>query len=167
MSSIRVLALCVVLVLSACNEGAEERVDDQASAASNAEALQKGPQTVALPAEPGPDSVLPVEVTDDAVTVGNSLANGRAVKSAQAQFIISDTVYASASVRGKPGAIVSVYWTYQDGTSHKEETLELKSGGAQPVAFSFTKGDGMVPGKYNVQIDMDMVPVGIADFVVK
>ncbi len=166
MTSIRVLALCVALVLTACNEGAEERVDAKAPAGT-APAVQDDRVIAKLPVEPGPDSVLPAEVSSSAVTVGISLANDRAVKSANAQFTTSDTVYASASVRGKPGASVSVYWTYQDGTTHKEETRELKSGGTQPVAFSFEKGDGMVPGKYNVQIDEDFTPVGIADFVIK
>ncbi len=166
MTSIRVLALCAALVLTACNEGAEERVDAQAPSGTTT-AGQQAPETATLPAKPGPDSLLPAEVSDSAVTIGTSVANDRAVKSAQAQFSTSDTVYASASVRGKPGASVSVYWTYQDGTTHKEETRELKAGGTQPVAFSFTKADGMIPGKYNVQIDEDMTPVGIADFVIK
>lgn len=168
MTSIRVLALCaaMALVLSACNEGADEPVDVKAPASTMAQG-QKAQDTAKLPAEPGPGSLVAAEVSDKAVTVGTSLANDRAVKSAQAQFTTSDTVYASASVRGKPGASVTVYWTYQDGTTHKEETRELKSGGTQPVAFSFAQGDGMIPGKYNVQIDEDMIPVGIADFVVK
>ncbi len=167
MTVIRVLALCAVLVLSACNEGAEDRAGDQAPVTANTDQHPQQAQKVTLPTEPGADSLLPVEVSGDAVTVGTSLANGQAVKSTGSQFTVADTVYASASVRGKPGASVTAYWTYQDGTSHKEETVQLKSGGAQPVAFSFKKGDGMVPGKYNVQIDVDMVPVGIADFVIK
>ncbi len=168
MTPIRVLALCaaLTLALSACNEGADDRLDDQAPAATTSEE-QQAPQGPALPAEPGPDSVLPSEVSDSAVTVGTSLANDRAVKAAQAQFTTSDTVYASASVQGKPGASVSVYWTYQDGRTHKEETRELASGGTQVATFSFASGDGMVPGKYNVQIDVDMIPVGIADFIIK
>ncbi len=166
MTSIRVLALCAALLLTACNEGAEEPADVQAPI-DTAAAEQTAPQAGTLPAEPGPDSIIPVEVSDNAVTVGTSVANDRAVKSAQAQFTTSDTVYASANIRGKPGLSVTVYWTYQDGTTHKEETRELKSGGTQPVTFSFEKGDGMVPGKYNVQIDEDMTPVGITDFVIK
>lgn len=167
MTSIRVLALCAALLLTACNEGAEDRVDAQAQADTSTAGQPAASDDLTLPAKPGPDSLLPAEVSDTAVTVGSSLANDRAVKSAQAQFSTSDTVYASASVVGKPGSSVSVYWTYQDGTTHKEETRDLTSGGAQPVTFSFAKGDGMKPGKYNVQIDDDMTPVGIADFVVK
>lgn len=166
MTIIRTFALCAALglALSACSEGTEESADDQAPAAASD--AQQAPGASSLPATPGPDSVVPVEVTDDAVTVGTTLANDRAVKSALAQFTTSDTVYASAAVPAKPGASVSVYWTFQDGTTHKEETKELAAGDAV-VTFAFAKADGMVPGKYNVQIDRDMTPVGIADFVIR
>ena len=89
------------------------------------------------------------------------------MKSPSAQFTLADSIYASASVSGKPaGATASVFWTYQDGTAHKQESKKL-AGGQQSVWFSFTKADGMKPGKYNVEIDVDMKPVGIADFQVK
>ena len=98
--------------------------------------------------------------------MGNALQGDVAAKSASAQFTTSDTVYASASVLGKPaGADASVYWTYQDGTAHKQETKKLT--GQPSVWFSFSKADGMKPGKYNVEIDVNMTPVGIADFQIK
>ena len=63
-----------------------------------------------------------------------------------------------------PGAKGYVYWTYQDGRTHKEE--------AKPVAgeflsFQFSQADGMKPGKYNVEIDINDKPVGIVDFTVQ
>lgn len=168
MTPIRMFISCasLVLILTACNEGADDRVEAQAPASKQADV--KAPSAASkMPETPGPDSVLPAEVSAAAVTVGTALANGRAVKSDRAQFATSDTVYASASVQAKPGADVSVYWTYQDGTTHKEETQKLKSGGGQPVTFSFGQADGMKPGKYNVEIDLDMTPVGIAEFVIR
>ena len=57
------------------------------------------------------------------------------------------------------------YWTYEDGRTHKEERRKLA--GERYVRFSFAKADGMKPGKYNAQIDVNMVPVGITDFVIK
>ena len=69
-----------------------------------------------------------------------------------------------ASAAGRAGAIARVYWTYQDGTSDKEEEKPVAG---DIVNFSFSQADGMQPGAYNVQIDIDDVPVGIADFQVQ
>ncbi|MGI8559860.1 MAG: hypothetical protein ACR2J7_00155 [Luteimonas sp.] len=166
MPTIQKSALCAALVfaLSACNEGAE---DAREAAAVPAEASQAAiADPVAAPAV-APAGAAATEVPADAVSVGTTLAGDGVVKAERAEFTTSDTVYSSASVSGKPGAVISVYWTYQDGNTHKEETAELASGGRQTTRFAFSKADGMVPGKYNVQIDVDMVPVGIADFAVK
>ena len=161
-------ALCsaLALVLSACgNEGSEDLAKDGAPVAAPA---ATAPAAVAPLPPAVPQKQLPTQVAADAVTVGNSLAADRVVKAARAQFSSADTVYASASVRGKPaGATVSVYWTYQDGTTHKEETKNLASGDQQAIWFSFAQADGMRPGKYNVEIDVNMTPVGIADFQIQ
>lgn len=153
------------LLLSACSrEGAE---DDSAPAAATAsQEAPAAPPPPALPPKPGPDALLPTSVSTDAVTVGTSLQGETVVKSPTAQFTTADTIYAGASVKGrKSGAEVAVYWTYSDGRTHKEERRKLA--GEQYVSFSFAKADGMKPGNYNAQIDVDMVPIGLTDFVVK
>lgn len=177
MMDIRKLALlgALALVLSACGkEGSEDEVDQAApgtaagtpatpgtAAAQRAPASTPQPGTQSSPVEPVVQSV---NVAADAVTVGNSLQGERVVKATRAQFSLADTVYASASIRAKPGSEVMVYWTYvKDGTSLKQETKKLV-GGEQTILFSFAKADGMKPGKYNVEIDVNMVPIGITDF---
>jgi glucose/arabinose dehydrogenase len=168
MTDIRKLILCaaVALALGACSkEGAEEETASQPAPAPAQPAQRPGVPD--LPVEPPPEATLPTEVKADAVTVGGSLQGNTVVKSPTAQFTMADTVYAGASTKGKkPGGEVAVYWTYQDGRTHKEERRKLADG-EQYVSFSFGKADGMMPGKYNAQIDVDMVPIGLTDFVVK
>lgn len=166
MVDIRKLALCAALglALSACSKEGDE---DSAERVPPTEATPAAVAEPAIPVKPGPEDIVPVTVAADAVTVGNSLEGDKVVKAASPQFTTSDTVYAGASVRGKPaGAEVAVYWTYEDGLTHKEERRPLAAG-EQYVKFSFAKADGMKPGKYNAQIDINMVPIGITDFVVK
>ena len=165
MSHLRFLLLPVAasLLLAACGkEGADDAVTPPAGTPSAA--VQPTPPP--LPVDPPATAVQPTTVSADAVTIGTKLQGDMVVKSASPQFSTSDTVLAGASVKGKPaGAEVAVYWTYEDGRTHKEERRKLA--GEQYVSFSFGKIDGMKAGKYNAQIDVDMVPVGITDFVVK
>lgn len=166
MIDIRKLALCaaLALVLSACGkEGAE----DSAERAAPSEAAPAATAEPAIPVEPGADDIVPVTVAADAVTVGNALQGDKVIKAAAPLFTTGDTVYAGASVKGKPaGAEVAVYWTFEDGRTHKELRRPLAAG-EQYVQFSFAAADGMKPGKYNAQIDVNMVPIGIADFVIR
>lgn len=163
----RKILSCVIitLLLSACSkEGAE---DAPASTAPTAQETPAAPPPPALPAEPGPDATLPTTVAGDAVTVGSTLQGETVMKAASPRFTTADTVHAGASVKGKPaGAEVAVYWTYEDGRTHKEERRPLAEG-EQYVRFSFAAADGMKPGKYNAQIDVNMMPIGITDFIVK
>lgn len=119
---------------------------------------------------PAPDAgEVPVEVRADAIAAGHVLGANGAVSQAKpgAVYALGDTIHASMPVRGqKPGADVTVYWTFEDGNTVKEETRPLPAG-AQYVNFSFSRADGMKPGDWNVQIDVDFKPVGIVDFKVK
>ena len=54
----------------------------------------------------------------------------------------------------------------EDGNSHKEETVQAPAGEEYAV-FEFSEADGLQPGSYNVQIDVNMQPVGIAEFRVE
>lgn len=158
------VAAALVLALAAC--GREGSDDETQEATAKVPTAPVAPAAIPPPAPVMPKAQIPTTVAADAVTVGNAMQGDVAVKSVAAQFSTGDTVYASASVRGKPaGADASVYWTYQDGNAHKQETKKLS--GQQTIWFSFTKADGMKPGKYNVEIDVDMKPVGIADFQIK
>ena len=158
--------ISVALLVAACSkEGAEDATVPTSATAT--QQVPEAPPEPALPAEPGPDALLPTAVATDAVTVGSALQGDKVVKAASPQFTVADTVHAGSSVKGRPaGAEVAVYWTYEDGRTHKEERRPLAQG-EQYVSFSFAKADGMKPGKYNAQIDVNMVPIGITDFVVK
>lgn len=167
MTSIKLtLALAVALaVLAGCSS-------DEAPADTTTPVAQPAAPVVDPLAEPPPTpepGEVPVEVRADAIAAGHVLGANGAVSESKpgAVYGSGDTIHASAPTRGqKPGADVSVYWTYQDGTTHKEEMKTLGAG-EQYVNFSFAKADGMRPGKYNVQIDFDFKPVGIVDFQVK
>jgi len=82
-------------------------------------------------------------------------------------YALNDTLHASAPVSGRPaGTEVKIYWTYQDGTSHKEETKKVESG-MKFLTFDFSRANGMKAGGYMVQLDVGGVPAGILDIKVK
>lgn len=167
MTSIKhTLALALALAVLAGCSGDETPTNAKPVAATPAAPVVD--PMVEPPPTPEPDEV-PVEVRADAIAAGHVLGANGAVAEGKpgAIYGTGDTIHASAPTRGqKPGADVSVYWTYQDGRTHKEEMKTLGAG-EQYVNFSFAKADGMRPGKYNVQIDFDFKPVGIVDFQVK
>ena len=155
--------LCVAalaLALAACNQQAPETAET-ASADATGEATTAPPvaDTPAAAAQQSASAVEPVTVAADAVTVGSALGSNQAAANPKASYALTDTVYASAKGNGT----AKVYWTYQDGFSHKEE--EKPANGI--VTFQFDSASGMRAGNYTVEIDIDGVPVGITDFVVK
>jgi hypothetical protein len=132
------------------------------------EPAAEAPAAAQAPAEPVEQPVEqiaePTTVAADAVIVGSALGPDQAATAPKPSYTTADTVYASASSAGRAGAIARVYWTWQDGTSHKEEEKPVDG---DVVSFGFSQADGMRAGAYNVQIDIDDVPVGIADFQVQ
>lgn len=116
-----------------------------------------------IPTQPKPQVVGPVEVSSNAIAVGTAMNGNRVANAARPSFTMSDTVYAGLAP-GISGSDAKVYWSYQDGYSHKEETKPL---GPDGVVFAFDSATGMKPGRYNVQIDVDGRPVGITGFEVR
>lgn len=166
MSKIRnllfVAAACAAL--SACKKEADVPADPQQAGQPVVEELPPG-QSPAPPVEPPADAVIPVTVSADAVKVGSSQNPDQSAASPKQSYGTADTVYASARTGGYPvGAKAYVYWTYEDGLTHKEEE---KAVSGDVVSFRFSQADGMKPGKYNVEIDINDKPVGIVDFVVR
>jgi hypothetical protein len=159
---------CLVLALSltACSgedPDADVMSDDAPGVVQNAPTERSAP--AAAPVASMPETAQPVAVAEDAITLGKSVQDNRVVKAARPQFTVSDTVYAGIPAGSQPpGSEARVYWTYQDGLSHKEETKTLGSNGA---VFSFAQADGMKPGRYSVQIDVGPNPIGIVDFEVR
>ncbi|HET8818181.1 MAG TPA: hypothetical protein VFM73_01385 [Xanthomonadaceae bacterium] len=154
------LPLCAVLVAAGCNkQGPEPRVAQD----TEAPAGQPGDGTSAPVAEPPP---LP-EATPNAVAVGSELGANGAVQAPRPSYGLTDTVYASAPTAGhSPGDTVTVWWTHEDGIADKDESKPLPAN-ADYVNFSFSSADGMRAGAYNVQVDVNGMPVGIADFTVE
>lgn len=149
-------AIALALLLSACGEQAAPEPAAEAPAATQAPA-----EPIEQPVE---QIAEPTTVAADAVIVGSALGPDQAATAPKPSYGTADTVYASASSAGRSGAVARVYWTYQDGTSHKEEEKPVDG---DVVSFAFSQADGMRAGAYNVQIDIDDVPVGIADFNVQ
>ena len=152
--SVAVLALA--LLISGCSE--------QAAPAPAAAAPDPAPVAQPVVEAPPVQSTEPTVVAADAVTIGSALGPDQAAISPKPAYAVSDTVHASASAGGRAGGVARAYWTYQDGTSHKEEEKPVTG---DVVSFDFSQADGMQAGAYNVQIDIDDVPVGIADFQVQ
>ncbi|SJZ90261.1 hypothetical protein [Novilysobacter spongiicola] len=166
------LATLVVFSVASCGDDSatpqtSTPVADQATNADTGTA--EGTASTATTRRP---ATLSADVPEPAassnrVIIGNSLAPDGAAMSGQNSFSTGDSVYVSAPLDGvPPGANVSVYWTYEDGNSHKEETVQAPAG-EEYIVFEFSEADGMQPGTYNAQIDVNMQPVGIAEFRVE
>lgn len=175
MTPTRLAACAALLVLAACNRNPPELdVPAAADAGSEAPVADAVPPANGAPANPGtaasppvraPGDLEQVAVSGDAVAVGSALgADGRA-SAPKPEYTLDDTIHATVNAGAvKPGATAHVYWTYQDGMTIKEE--DKRANGAV-LAFTLSAADGMQPGRYSVQVDLDGVPVGITDFVVR
>jgi hypothetical protein len=159
------LLLCTAfaaLVLGACGE---EKID--VPVAADAATSAGGPATAATSTpvqQPDHAPVMPLETSADAVRIGTALDSNQAATATKATYSLDDTIHASILASAHPGKLAKVYWTYQDGSSHKEEE---KPAAGENVAFQFSRADGMKAGDYNVEIDVDGVPAGITDFKVR
>lgn len=157
------LLTALALGLGACKKDAEQAPAPMSEAQAEQEAANDA--FPPLPVEPPADAVIPVTVAADAFTIGSALGANNQAATPKAVYAVGDTVYASLPARRyRNGSSANVYWTYEDGQSHKEETRKISG---EFVTFEFSKADGMKPGKYNVEIGVDDKPVGIVDFVVQ
>lgn len=111
--------------------------------------------------------IMPVEVSSDAFKIGTAIGPDGSATGAKSNFSLNDTLHASVPVSGRPaGTEVKIYWSYQDGSSHKEEVKKVTAG-AKYLTFDFSKANGMKRGSYMVQLDVNGAPAGILDIVVK
>lgn len=156
------LPLCAALLVAGCNKQGPE--PPHVPIEEDAQAADAASDTRPVPApEPPP---LP-EATPNAVAVGSALGSNGAVQAPKRSYAVADTVYASVPTAGHaPDDSVTVYWTHEDGGVDKEETKPVPAGAAY-VNFSFSEADGMRAGDYNVQVDVNDVPVGLVDFTVE
>ena len=159
-----ICAATLALALAACNKQGPEMPQAPADAtpADTAAKPDEAPRDLA---DTNVDKVQTVTVRADAIAVGNVIGPNQAVTAGKRTYATGDTVYASMPTRGQPaGATAQVYWTYQDGLTHKEESKPVTG---EYLNFQFSQADGMKPGKYNVEIDVNDKPVGIVDFTVQ
>ena len=116
--------------------------------------------------QPPPPPPLP-DASPNAVAVGSAVGANGAVTTQLASYAAGETVYASVPTAGhSPGDSVRIYWTNAKGLTDKEEEKEVAQGQAY-VTFEFSQADGMQPGPYNAQVDINDTPVGIVDFTVQ
>jgi hypothetical protein len=149
--------------LAACNKQGPEMPQAPADTAPADTAAQPAPPPDL--SDTGVDKVETVTVRADAIAVGHQVGPNQAVSAAKRAYTTADTIYASLPTKGQPaGAKGYVYWTYQDGRTHKEEAKPVSG---EYLNFQFSQADGMKPGKYNVEIDINDKPVGIVDFTVQ
>lgn len=158
----RLSCLCLVAMLAACSRGTDPDADVLGS--GKTPPATGAPASAAPPPAKAPEVVMPVEVSNDAITLGTATNGNRVVKATRTSFTLSDTVYAGIAGGRPPGTEAKVYWTYQDGLSHKEETRALASDGA---VFAFDRASGLKAGRYNVQVDVSGTPIGIVEFEVR
>lgn len=165
-----VSALVVLALLTSCTredpdadvlQGEADAAPSSPAAGTPAQSTSASPPAVAVM----PEVVEPVVTDERAIVIGTSVEAGKVRPANRLQFSTRDTVFAQLPGGRHPtGSETKIYWTYQDGMSHKEEKKSL---GPEGVVFEFSSADGMKPGRYTVQVDVASVPVGIVDFEVR
>ena len=141
---------------------AAEQGDAAPGTADGATAASAG-----TPSAPSAPPIMPVEVSADAFKIGTAVGPDGSATGTKASSALSDTLHGSVPVSGRPaGTEVKIYWSYQDGSSHKEETKKVAAG-MKYLTFDFSKANGMKRGRYMVQLDVNGAPAGILDVVVK
>ena len=171
MKMLRLVPCIALLLLAACNRQPPETVPAADAAGADATTADAATGTAATPAPAtAPPAAVPTQVIEPvaidskALRVGSAAGPNGAATAPKRVYTLGDTVHASVATAGKSGASARVYWSYQDGKTKKEEEKTISG---NVVAFTFSQADGMQPGDYMVSIDIDDVPVGMADFTVQ
>ncbi len=141
------VALAVVLPLSACKKG------DNATSADNAQLTPLAPAAGAS-TEKAPGSV---HVTD--VSLGKSLGSDKKVQNATDTFSPKDTIFASVTTDGA-GTASTIYakWTFQDGQVIRNDQRTISPTGPAVTEFSIQKPDGWPTGGYKLDVSIDGGP---------
>lgn len=168
-----ILGAGALALLVACSVEEPPAASQEASAATQpdrgAESRQAQGQLPDLappPARNVPQTEIPAEVGADAVRVGSVLDTQGAATEPKPVYALTDTIHASVPTQGaSQGGTLTVYWTFEDGLTHKEETVDVPT--SEHASFSFSQADGMQAGLYNVQIDAGFEPIGISEFRVE
>ncbi|WP_133480175.1 hypothetical protein [Cognatilysobacter segetis] len=157
---IALVPLVFALALSGCGS------DDQQTVAPDVPGKARRSDGAFPGLQKDPLGAVPYTVPANALTLGNALGPNGAVATPASTFTVNDTIHVTFPMTGRtPGAPVTVFWTYQDGRTHHEERGPLPAGTFGH--YTFSKAEGMQPGRYNVEVQIANRPIGISDFVVQ
>ena len=162
------LSLWLVLGLAACRQEGLDPEDAALLEQAGQATEQAGADAAVAAATPAaPQSVHATVLSDNAVAVGSEVSAEGKVVAAKPVYGLGDTIHASVPVAAYPaGKTVTIYWFGGDGQSVKTDSRETKAGEAF-VSFTLRQADGMKAGAHSAQVDVDDVPVGMADFTVQ
>ncbi|TWI13400.1 hypothetical protein [Aerolutibacter ruishenii] len=106
------------------------------------------------------------------VDLGTAVGADMKVTAPATTFKPTDTIFAAvatstsdpmATVPGKLGA----KWSFQDGQTVNEETVDVNLTGAGVTNFKISKPDGFPTGKYKLEVSQDGAVVQTREFEVK
>lgn len=159
-------SLWLLLGLAACRQEGMDPEDAALLEQSEQPAEQAG--GAAQAAAPAAAQVVHAAVlSDNAIAVGSEVSAEGKVVATKPVYGLDDTVHASVPVGGYPaGKTVTIYWFGGDGQSVKSESRQT-AGGESFVSFALRQADGMKAGAYSAQVDIEDIPVGMADFKVQ
>lgn len=154
-------AVLVVAGLAACTGDKSPNLEPAAPAASAAPAAQEAP----TPATP--------TVSIESFDLGSTLGPDYKLTAPSAEFSVADTVYASmifkviGTEESLPGSVDIKWLNIDTNTLVKEEKKDLPISNSNVLNLALVDEDGMVPGKYKVDVSLNGAPALVKNFVVK
>ncbi len=102
-----------------------------------------------------------------AVELGLTADANHRIRTASGHFAPTDTIHAAVETMGSGEAMLSVDWTYQDGSVVHQESRSIKATGPRTTEFTLAKPGGLAAGDYTVKISLNGNPVDRTDFSVR
>lgn len=123
-------------------------------------------------ATPAPAPAPAATASISAVDLGNAVGADKKVSAPATTFKPTDTIYAAVTTStSDPAATVAskvgAKWTFQDGQTVKEDTVDVQSTNGGVTDFSINSPKGFPTGKYKVEVSLDGAVVQSRDFEVK
>jgi hypothetical protein len=142
------LAVCVLLLATACKKSAPPPPPEESAAPAPA------------PAET-PFAVKGIEV-------GKQVGADKRVTNPTTTFGPRDTIYVSVSTEGAaPSKTLAAKWTFGTGKLVKADSQSIAPTGPASTEFHIAKPSGWPAGKYKVEIMVDGNSAGTKEFEVK
>lgn len=110
----------------------------------------------------------PVPAAHTEIRIGKAVGADKRVGETVATFAATDTIYASAGIHGRSGALsVRALWKYQDGQTVSEDSQSINADGGATAEFHISKPNGFPAGSYTVEIFVDGASAGTSTFTVR